>query len=229
MKFLNIHDTLKICKEILSSLSDLQVEYQSNYCYHFIAIPFDEISQLYIRLEWNDSIKEYELKITLHFAVTVPQARAFYQNVKYSQIADLLSEEKKWQATYGTNVILGFATASIIQYIESGDEKSYFEYWKNDGYSNIGRMGKHEALTLFRKLNEASILDFSSDNEAEFQSNFMDTDKSTVDIKPSFGLEHIISQQMFIEKDRNETLLNYLKEKIVEVLSSLGIKITFLK
>jgi len=235
---LNPFDNLSLCKNnfglilrrtknILENIANdsFQVLYMTNYEYYYIETKLAEVSQATLRIQFdNEHPSEWRIDIVYYFGETMPQARKFYVSAKFSALTDL--QKKGWKIQ--SNLNLSYIKSKLM-WIRSENDEKYFKYWNGIGKDNICQFEKSQMSGLLKDLNKKGIIVFDKEKRDEFQVNFTNTQRPTVNINPAFSISFSISSNDATEKDRNGKLIPFIKEKMIEGLSIIRTDCPFLK
>jgi len=235
---LNPFDNFSLCKcnhellirrtkNILESIvsEEYAVQYMSNYEYYYIETKLPEVSQATLKIRHkNEPPNDWYLDIIYYFGETMPQARKFYGSANFSALEEL--EEMNWSIECNLN--LSYVSRKLM-WMSSQNNDKYFEYWTGLGMNNICQLEKQKMLELLIELDKKGIIIFDEEKKNEFQVNFTDTDRHTVNINPAFAISFAISSTDAVEKDMKGALTAYIKDKMIEGLSIIDKNCLFLK
>jgi hypothetical protein len=194
------------CKKILEKivLNPATIKFRGNYGFYYAETSLNAISEVYLRLVGTDVL------VTLYFAETIPQAKHFYPFVNYPQITNL----RGWD--FYSNLNLSYIATKLV-WFKSLDDNLYFNYWKNN-IQNIHQYTIQDALIFLQNLNLNSVVDFNKNKLQEFDNNFTNTERKTVNFNPSFCIEYTLD---IINSDEKQ-FINDLKKIILQGLSILN-------
>lgn len=237
--FLNPFEKLALCKKdkllvnkrIKNLLEDIVAEkksigYQPRWEHHYILTGFDEIWMIIAEFFNDDSTGKSEIRISLYYGDVLSQARKYFKlNIPFSKINPLI--KKGWK--YKPNFHISSINSPLIWFDTKKEyEQDYYNYWlKNQ--SEIKQFSKTEFLKYLKKMEKLNLVVIDKDKQDKLESKLINTNRSTVNICPGFGIYYPIEFEKAEKLDMTNDLKILFIQKIVEGLSILNRKVKFLK
>ncbi len=235
---LNPYDNYSLCKNnfgllkrrtknILEGIANegFPVQYSTKFNFFYIETKLQEVTQAVIETVYNpEKPSDWQIVIRYFFGEKMPEARKFYSSTNYNSMSELL--KKDWSMK--SNLNLSYVSTKLV-WLESKNEEKYFDYWSSEGRVNIHQFDKYALSIFLEKLHEKGIIIFDKINREEFNIQFINTKRSSVNINPACDISYSIPANIAIEKDRKGILVQFIKDKMREGISIIDNECKFIK
>ncbi|MBK9524271.1 MAG: hypothetical protein IPO39_05850 [Bacteroidetes bacterium] len=225
--FLNPYDKFHECKgnmellyrrihNLLKSIAfdESKVSYQKGWGYN-IDLPYKQIRKVGLILEKDD--KGWWLNLSLFFGNTQSQAISFYNS--RPDISTLNKDE--WDLY--PDFHLSFKNSNLLWLKSKEDPNHYIEFWKNN-INEIYQQQRNDIEGYIDWLSNENIIDKSREFEENLKTKFYNSKMQTLNVCPGFGIICTITSAKAETLDKTGELEIYLKKKIFEGLSIIGIE-----
>lgn len=228
--FLNPYDNLEQCKKdrhlIYRRIKNLVAEmavsedsyaYQSKWKSYYLETGLKEIRMVIIEILFNDE-NDYSLRTALYYGDTMNQARSYFdKKIPYSKASSL--KKKGWN--YKSNFHIS-SINSIILMLETKPkyDREYYNYWLKNR-NMINQVSKEEVIRYLKYLKSENIISIDKEKNQEIDNVIINTNRSTFNICPGFGLSFSIDSTTAEKLDSKNELAEFMKTKFKEGLSIL--------
>ncbi|TAL70515.1 MAG: hypothetical protein EPN82_02575 [Bacteroidetes bacterium] len=194
------------------------IEYHRGWGYIInLSEKFNEISQIGLILNYNNDNSSWYIELIFCFGCTIRQSRFLYDKTLTLDIP----KREGWLIEPNPHV--SFRSQNLVFFKSKIEVDAYLDYWKNNK-EEIRMYKRNEIDTFLTKLNENNIINYDNNAMEKMQEKFYNTKIPSLNFSPEIAFKFKINSEKAIVLDKDLSLANLIKYKIVECISFIGAK-----
>lgn len=215
---INPYPTLKHCGDDLDKLDRRCEDLMQELAPHrvdtrrwgsYIRVPELDAAKV-VLVSAEESNGSWEIDLALHPGDTVSQARSLYSRV---EVDNLLALTDDWDCA--PNLHFAHMSKNLVYPSPEISLKRYLEFWRE--HQDWIRQVKEEKFDGLLDLLERNGLLTETDRD-DFETEFMETDRSTVNVCPGVSLHYRWGRSEALELDASDRLVEEIDDRVREAV-----------
>ncbi len=200
------------CEDLMQELAPGRVETHKDWR-NYISAPELEAAKM-VSVSAQELEQSWEIDLVINPGDTVSQARSFYSDVDETALLEL-SEE--WDCS--TNLHFSHISTNLVYPIPEASFENYVRFWIE--HRDWIRQVKEDQFDELLDLLAVNGLLTAADRD-EFVSEFMETNRSTVNVCPGVSLHYRWGRSEALDLDDNDRLTEEIDQRVREAVRTWG-------
>jgi hypothetical protein len=200
------------CEDLMQDLAPGRVETHKGWRNYISAPELDAAKMVSVSAQDRD--RSWEIDLVIHPGDTVSQARSLYSDVDTDALLSLTDE---WDCS--TNLHFSFIRENLVYPSSEVSFERYVEFWRE--HQDWVRQVKEEQFGELLDLLESNGLLTEADR-AEFESEFMETNRPTANVCPGISLHYRWGRTEALDLDDTDRLTEEIDERVREAVRTWG-------